>query len=243
MSDRARILELDAVRGIACLLVLFDHLYSVPGFLRFEHIRLFNGGFIGVDIFFVLSGFLISYLLCNEITQSGTINIKNFYWRRLLRLTPALVVALVVFSIPIERLSGIQVWRSDYFYLFTYTTLLPKLLEVYQLFDLRPTYFPQAWSLSIEELFYLGFPFLLISQRDKLQRVVWVLVLWFVVGAITLGFSLPVLKGGRITIPFGTLDKSAWESLEVCICLESTPAQSHPTLIGRSEYSRICKGY
>lgn len=199
-SNRERIPELDAVRGIACLLVLFAHFWSIPLFLRLSNINLLSGGFIGVDIFFVLSGFLISFLLCSEISRLGTINIKEFYWRRFLRLTPALIISLAFFSLPILALSGTAVWWDDYFYLFTFTTLFPKLLEAYRLLP-KPIYFPQTWSLSVEELFYLGFPLLMLAYKEKLLRLVFILIAWFVLGAITMFFSLQVLEGGAYHNP------------------------------------------
>lgn len=205
-SNRERIPELDAVRGIACLLVLFAHFWSIPLFLRLSNINFLSGGFIGVDIFFVLSGFLISFLLCSEIYSKGTINIKGFYWRRFLRLAPALVISLAIFGLPILALSGSAVWRDDYFYLFTFTTLFPKLLEVYRLLP-KPIYFPQTGSLSVEELFYLGFPLLMLIYKEKMLRLVFILIAWFVLGAITMVFSLQVLQGGHITTPFGILGK------------------------------------
>src|SRR3954451_18877530 len=76
---------LDGVRGVAILAVLAFHA-NVP----FAH-----GGFLGVDIFFVLSGFLITTLLWEEQARTGTIRLRDFYARRLLRLGPALAMLLL----------------------------------------------------------------------------------------------------------------------------------------------------
>src|SRR5437588_1185775 len=75
---------LDGLRGVAILLVLAFHLGPLPG------------GFLGVDIFFVLSGFLITSLLMEEWQSSGFINLKQFYLRRALRLLPAFVLLLLL---------------------------------------------------------------------------------------------------------------------------------------------------
>src|SRR5919202_3872450 len=79
--------ELDGVRGVAILCVFVYHYFS----------RRLQGGFVGVDIFFVLSGFLITYLLVEEGQRTGGISLKNFYARRALRLLPALFAWALAF--------------------------------------------------------------------------------------------------------------------------------------------------
>jgi peptidoglycan/LPS O-acetylase OafA/YrhL len=76
-----RVPALDGVRAIAILLVLFQHI-AFPKLI---------GGRIGVDLFFTLSGYLITTLLLREHSKTGTISIRRFYMRRILRLIPALV--------------------------------------------------------------------------------------------------------------------------------------------------------
>src|ERR1700690_3116399 len=81
---------LNGLRGVAILLVLGNH---IP--LR-KYASLLPGGYVGVDIFFVLSGFLITTLLVQEFNRRGSINLRNFYIRRVLRLGPALIIMLIV---------------------------------------------------------------------------------------------------------------------------------------------------
>ena len=79
---------LDGLRGIAILVVCLYH-WKVPGFV---------GGYFGVDIFFVLSGYLITSILLHEYRENGDICFKNFYIRRFLRLFPALLFLLVIYA-------------------------------------------------------------------------------------------------------------------------------------------------
>jgi peptidoglycan/LPS O-acetylase OafA/YrhL len=134
---------LDGVRGIAVLLVLVFHFSTVNEFPR--------GGFLGVDLFFVLSGFLISAMLLEEHRSSGRINLKNFYARRALRLLPALVVV----SLTSVIISGN--WRPALYALFYVANWVLAFGKFGDLGLLEHT-----WSLSIEEQFYLFYPLLLL---------------------------------------------------------------------------------
>lgn len=139
---------LNALRGIAVLLIFLFHV-QVPGF---------SGAFIGVDIFFVLSGFLITVLLLQEYQDNGSIIIRNFYMRRVLRLMPGLMLFLIAFILfsfsyfktPSEKLSQLQDALITLFYAANWT----------RAFDLnRPVILGHCWSLSIEEQFYFLWPF------------------------------------------------------------------------------------
>src|SRR5258708_30698175 len=78
--------DIEGLRGVAVLMVVAFHC-GIAGF---------SGGFIGVDVFFVLSGYLITGLLLNEIQQTSTINLPQFYSRRIRRLLPASALMLLV---------------------------------------------------------------------------------------------------------------------------------------------------
>ena len=77
--------DLHAIRGISVIVIIFYH----------ADFELFKGGWLGVDLFFVISGYLISNIIISEI-NSGTFNFKNFYLRRFRRIVPALLSTLVV---------------------------------------------------------------------------------------------------------------------------------------------------
>ncbi|PZF64595.1 hypothetical protein DEJ33_11300 [Curtobacterium sp. MCPF17_047] len=142
-----RALALDGLRTVAIVIVVLYHL----------HVPQFEGGWIGVTVFFVLSGYLITTLLLRERRKTGTIRLGSFWWKRLLRLYPALL-ALVV--------AGLLLWNwvGDYkgasfsageaaFIALTYTGNLYR-----SFWDTTQGVFAHTWSLSMEEQFYLVWP-------------------------------------------------------------------------------------
>ena len=146
---------LDGLRGVAILSVLAFHTHHIFGW------SLLKGANAGVDIFFVLSGFLITALLLEEWEQTGDVSLKSFYWRRALRLIPALLVLLaalyflsdLLFS-PVEANDtrrGIPV-------AFVYASDLALAF-----FNVRLGALQHTWSLAIEEHFYLIWPVVLVA--------------------------------------------------------------------------------
>ncbi len=141
---------LNGLRGVAVLLVFLFH----------ADINGFSGAFLGVDIFFVLSGFLITMLLVQEYERRGGICLKLFYIRRALRLMPALVFLLSVY------LLFIFLWPHDVqqqareledtLFALLYISNWTRALDMQ-----RPSLLGHTWSLSMEEQFYLIWPILL----------------------------------------------------------------------------------
>lgn len=141
---------LDGVRGLAILLVLVAHIPKLP----------LLGGFIGVDVFFVLSGFLITSLLLEEWRSTGGISLKDFYARRALRLIPALVVMLaaaVAFSGLVEEAGSAAQMRRAALMTLLYSANWFMAYDAYPRRELSP-----SWSLSVEEQFYILWPVLLL---------------------------------------------------------------------------------
>src|SRR5260370_13975474 len=152
--------ELDGLRGISILMVLLLH-------FRF---RFLPGGFLGVDIFFVLSGFLITSLLVQEQSRHGTISMKAFYIRRALRLTPALILYLLVLSVFalffMKRDRAFEIYQGV---LLTLSYVSNWIFALNPLIKIGPLGI--TWSLAIEEQFYLVWPLLLsIAFRLKVPR-------------------------------------------------------------------------
>lgn len=143
---------LDGVRAIAVLAVLLFHLPA----------SLLPGGFLGVDVFFVLSGFLITSLLLAELERSGTIGFRQFYARRARRLLPALLAVLAVSGVLVLTVArdAASVFRQDAISALTYTTNWWYIFDGRSYFEVlgRPPLLQHLWSLGIEEQFYLVWP-------------------------------------------------------------------------------------
>lgn len=166
------------MRGIAILMVLLNHA-GLPGF---------DGGFVGVDIFFVISGFLIGGLLMREVERKGSVDLWAFYARRCRRLLPACIVLLVAIigcalwlyapfehrelmsSVRASSVYALNLWlagrATDYFG--GHTEALPVL---------------HLWSLAVEEQFYVVWPLLILSVSAMFPRNRRKAVFWLTLGA------------------------------------------------------------
>lgn len=160
---------LDGLRGVAVLLVLMRHSFElVPGGFGPEWLDDFlGGGYFGVDIFFVLSGFLISSLLLDERESNGAVRMRSFYGRRALRLMPALVVMLGVVSIVLvlDGETWSSLWPTVRSSLFYYQNWHSVWDETHLAAE-----FGHLWSLSIEEQFYIVWPVVLLAMVALWKR-------------------------------------------------------------------------
>jgi peptidoglycan/LPS O-acetylase OafA/YrhL len=141
-----RIPSLDGLRAISILLVVAAHsiMGGHPGlYLVFGHL-----GNVGVRVFFVISGFLITTLLLKEYDSAGQVSLKNFYARRTLRILPAFCVYVAVVWVLAAR-GLVQLLPGDMLHTLTYTM---------NYHVVRSWYVNHLWSLSVEEQFYLLWP-------------------------------------------------------------------------------------
>ena len=186
MRAVARQPALDGVRGAAILLVLGQHAPTRP----------LIDGFVGVTVFFCLSGYLITSLLLHEL-QTGTIDFRAFYRRRAARLCPALVTVvaatIVVLLVGRHDLSVGQV-LAPAGAAATYTT---------SLFDwaghpfATQDYFNYTWTLSVEEQFYLLWPFVLLWAYRRHPRVVGLLTVSLIGISLTTDLVLGLTREVR----------------------------------------------
>ncbi|MEO6002628.1 MAG: acyltransferase [Opitutus sp.] len=145
--------SLDGLRTVAVSIVLAAH-GGVP---------YFRSGGVGVDLFFVLSGFLITTILTTEFREHGTINFRNFYARRFLRLAPALILTCALVAIGMilleRRFPGTEIALA-----LSYTANWALALYKFHL-----TWLNHCWSLSIEEQFYLIWPVIILALERSVK--------------------------------------------------------------------------
>ncbi|MGA9145956.1 MAG: acyltransferase, partial [Candidatus Nanopelagicales bacterium] len=185
--------SLDGIRAIAVLAVMVFH-SALPWL---------PGGFLGVDVFFVLSGFLITTLLLQEVERTGRIHFGAFYLRRARRLLPALAVVLVASAALVVLFApdAAARLREDIVASSFYVTNWWNILSDQSYFEAmgRPPMLQHLWSLGLEEQFYLIWPAVLLfvfrrKGRDGVRKIaligafastIWMLILSFTMGMPT----------------------------------------------------------
>ena len=172
----SRMIELDFLRGIAIVLVLFHHTLLVFGYeqMGFFSRSLTRFGWTGVDLFFVLSGFLVGGLLFQEIRKNGRLNAGRFLIRRGFKIWPGYFVFIAFYAA--------KLWRHGVTARDVLRSLLPNLVHL-QNYLPHPGHWPgQTWSLAVEEHFYLALPALLLllirgpTNRSRLWIIPWIAV-------------------------------------------------------------------
>ncbi len=210
--------DIEGLRGIAVLLVVLYHA-GVPGF---------SGGYIGVDVFFVLSGYLITSILVKEVEETGTVDLLRFYVRRARRLLPAAALLLVfvvgftfVFYAPLAQVDmaktavATAAYVSNIFFGLRATDYLAADADTNPLLH--------TWSLSVEEQFYLVWPMLVSvllvgssaflkrargSSRLNRRRLTWGMA---VVAAASFALTLFLVETGQTHWAFFSSPTRVWE--------------------------------
>ncbi len=195
--------ELDGLRSIAVLAVLFYH-FAIPGF---------GGGFVGVDVFFVLSGFFIGRLLWVELIDTGRINYFRFLLRRVRRLAPAYFLMILVVSVLAYKL------LLPFEYRFFGKELIASTVYMSNIMYFREAgYFDigadsknllHTWSLSVEEQFYIFLPLLMLMFARHSRALLWFVPALFVASLV----SCILVTQFSPTATFFLFPFRAWELL------------------------------
>lgn len=201
--------DIDGLRALAIIGVVVYHA-GIPGI---------SGGFVGVDVFFVISGYLITQLLAREVAQTGTVSIANFYARRARRILPALATVMLAtlvvgsFVLPpgIERqqlaasAAAASVFFANHFFLGTTGGYFDGVAELKPLLHL--------WSLAVEEQFYLVWPLLLLAIAKfaaPARRLRWMRIATLLIGAISFLLSVWMVRKNP-SAAFYVAPTRAWE--------------------------------
>jgi peptidoglycan/LPS O-acetylase OafA/YrhL len=171
---------LDGVRAIAVLLVILSHFPYVAGSAVSHAIwtvgQALRTGYVGVDLFFVLSGFLITRILLNELKQTGGISYRDFFIKRVLRIFPIYYLCVAIFVLCFHWNEGLL------------SSLLSYTFNWYKPFHIEPIALEHTWSLSVEEQFYLIWPPLIAILPHMLRSV----TTWLIIPALSIVAALAI---------------------------------------------------
>ena len=215
--------EIDGLRAVAVVAVILFHAH-----FRVFGLEPFNGGYIGVDIFFVISGYLIASIIFSELGR-GAFSLAHFYERRARRILPALLLIVAVTFVagllvmtpePLSELA-----RSIFAVIFFVANVFYYLRESYFAEPSELTPLLHTWSLSVEEQFYLLFPLLMLLVW-KFER--WAMIPLLIAGtAASLIFAIQADKHDP-SAAFYLFHNRAWEIIAGCLLarLERRPDPS-----------------
>jgi peptidoglycan/LPS O-acetylase OafA/YrhL len=198
--------DIEGLRAVAVIMVVAFH----------GGIRAFSGGFIGVDIFFVMSGYLITGILARELQETGTLSFVEFYARRSRRLIPASVVMVLAViglcTLLLPLIDEKPVWKAS-------MTVVTYLSNIWFMFTGIDYFSHQAaainpllhtWSLSVEEQFYFVWPSLLVLGYRWSRRRIWSISLLVAVSVLSFIGSL-ILQSHAQAYAFFLLPARFWE--------------------------------
>lgn len=203
--------DIQVLRAVAALLVLGFHFWQ----------NLLPGGFVGVDIFFVISGFLITTHLFGETARHGTVRLRTFWARRARRLLPSAYLVILVTSVLVFAFQPSAMWpafvkqaiASTFYY---ENWALAADSTNYLAADKPPTAVQQYWSLSAEEQFYIVWPVLILLAvliARAFKRTSSVRAMAYVLGVVTVAsfaYSVIAVWRGESIAYFSTFSR-AWE--------------------------------
>lgn len=203
VRPKANLAPLDGFRAFSLLMVIgFHSIYMSKFFISEEayfslaadapfYLRWLWAGDLAVDIFFVISGFLISGLLLQEFNRQGRLNYGQFYWRRYLRLSPVYLFFIGIYAL-IDGPNSQNLWANVFY--------------VNNFLDAENVAMSWTWSLAVEEQFYLLFPFvislLVLKSQRPLQNLFLLLLLSFVLRGLALYFNTELWQANMQELSF-----------------------------------------
>jgi peptidoglycan/LPS O-acetylase OafA/YrhL len=209
--------SLDGLRALSIVAVIWLHSWwETPYYTRLEAVPVLRQGFYGVQVFFVVSGFLITTLLLREMERYGTISLRDFYIRRALRIWPLYYAVLAIYIVDALAFERGTVRSASFlhyvpsFATFTYTWFISA--------NWPGGMFNLAWTLSTEEQFYFFWPVVL-----KFLRGMWSSVL--LIGIIALKLATDHHLTERV-LPPGWLPTRIVLNIAIPICLGVLLAQA-----------------
>ena len=222
---------LDGVRAIAVAAVVIYHLGAAW----------LPGGFLGVDVFFVLSGFLITSILLTEFGNRGRIDVKNFYLRRARRLLPALYAMLagIVLATAVTTRGELHRLRGDVVAALTYCTNWTQIIWNRSYFGQldRPSLMQHLWSLAVEEQFYLVWPLILVVYLASRRRWLMFAVTVALIAASTLWMALLYQSEDPKRVYYGTDTHIApmlvGAALAIVLVLRRQAGRPDPSVVSR----------
>ncbi len=223
--------DIQGVRALAVILVMLCH-FNIPGF---------SGGFIGVDIFFVVSGYLITGVIFNSYKSIGAFSFLEFYARRFLRLLPALIVMLLLVSMaasllisPSEQvfhaqaIASASLWLSNFYYAAAQLNYFDP--------STRGALVLHTWSLGVEEQFYLIWPLLVVvalkAKRKRDNEIPSLISIFFLLSLL----ACVILTYVKPTWAYYIMPTRLWQfsigGILYLVCLNNQPYQNiNPVLI------------
>ncbi|MGH9018698.1 MAG: acyltransferase family protein, partial [Acidimicrobiales bacterium] len=221
--------RLPAIDGLRALAVTAVLLYHLP-------VAWLPGGFLGVDVFFVISGFLITSLLTAEVHRSGGIELRHFWLRRARRLLPALLFMLVVVVAAgaVFARDALSLLASDVPAVLGYFTnwwLIFHHVSYFQSVG-RPPLVLHLWSLAVEEQFYLLWPLiilLVLGRRGRAGRIGWVALAGAVASSAWMAVLLPA-SGDPSRVYFGTDTHAGGLLLGAAVAIAFPPWLRRPSV-------------